>query len=206
MVKHRKRAYNITKSEMSSIMFVFGMIPLALVLRDLLSYFSQLGSNPGLQVAFLINIFMLGVAVFFFLLAVAIPNYAISKNNLNILIDPISNPDYMGWIRFTRNKRVHFSTVKNGPLGQTKGVMNDEKADVLNDGGYTVITPCGNQAVLVSDLSLHNLNMDRAVGWNLVNKHFGWIGFKAYEKAVAKGKVLVNVDTKQQGDVDGKVQ
>jgi len=146
--------------------------------------------NPGIASLFMLIIVMLLMSIIFSFAAMALPNYQISKFNLNLFIDRITNPDFMGWIRFTRNKKVLLQIVSNGPLGQTKGITHGEKADVNNDGSYTVITPCGNQAIVVNDLSSHNINMDRATGWNLIHRHFGFLGFRAWEKAAEDDKLI----------------
>jgi hypothetical protein len=147
-------------------------------------------NNPGISSAFMVIMMLFFMNIIFSFASMALPNYLISKYNLNILIDRVKNPDFVGWIRFTRTKRLCFQMVKNGPIGQTKGIANGEKADCINDGSYTVITPCGNQAIIKSDLLSHNINLDRAVGWNLISKHFGLIGFRAWEKAEEDGKLV----------------
>lgn len=180
-----KRAYGMTNSEMSAIFWLMSMIFFLVVVKYCIDIPNQLG---GLRMTFTVMIILLMISKFFDFISMAIPNYLISKHNLNILIDRLSNPDFIGWIRFTRNKRLQFQTVRNGSLGQTKGVMDEEKASVINDGSYTVITPCGNQAIIVNDLLSHNINMERATGWNLVSKHHGFIGFNAWDRWVMHKK------------------
>ena len=127
-------------------------------------------------------------------------------------MDRITNPDFMGWFGFNRNKRWHPQIVSLGSFGLTKGEMNEEKADVINDGMYTAILPNGNQVLIVNDLLSTNLSLNNALGWNLIHKHFGVIGYKAYELAVKENQVLFNFDidegnktkTMDKGeDVDG---
>jgi len=178
-----KRAYGITNSEISSILWIMSLVMFVISLKVTLDILSPAMGNPNIRGAFMTICLMVFMGIIFSFAAMGLPNYLISKYNLNILIDRIRNPDFLGWIRFTRNKRLCFQTVKSGPLGQTKGMANDEKADVINDGNYTVITPCGNQAILKSDLLSHNIDLERAVGWQLIDKHYGLIGFKAWEKA-----------------------
>lgn len=202
-----KRAFTATNSEVSMMFWMIGLILIIKTIIDLFDMHNQVvAKNPGLALTFMVIIFFIGMATFFSFLAMAIPNYQISKNNLNILIDRITNPDYIGWIRFTRTKRLQFQLVKNGPLGQTKGMANGEKADVINDGSYTVITPCGNQAILVSDLLSHNINLERAVGWSLIHKHFGFLGFRAWEKAIEQGKILFKALRGKDKQVDSKAE
>jgi len=185
-----KRAFGITNSEISAVIWIIGFLMSCISLKVTYDVFRPALGDPGIGNAFMIILMMSFMSIIFSFSAMALPNFLISKYNLNILIDRIRNPDFIGWIRFTRNKRLCFQVVKNGPLGQTKGLANDEKADIINDGSYTVITPAGNQAVIKSDLLSNNINLERAVGWNLIHKHFGLLGFRAWEKAQDDGKLV----------------
>ena len=68
--------------------------------------------------------------------------------------------------------------------------MNGENADVINDGSSTITTANGNRALIVNDMLSSNINLDNAVEWNLINKHFGVIGFKAYERAANDNQLM----------------
>lgn len=186
-----KRAYGITNSEISAVLWIIGFLMMAISLKITYDILAPVMSNPKYGSAFMIILLMFFISVIFSFASMALPNSLISKYDLNILIDRIKNPEYIGWIRFTRNKRLQCQTVKQGPLGQTKGIANGEKADTINDGTFTITTPCGNQAILKSDLLSNNINLERAVGWQLIHKHFGGlIGFKAWEKAEEDGKLV----------------
>ncbi|MBE3095361.1 MAG: hypothetical protein IMZ52_10055 [Actinobacteria bacterium] len=185
-----KRAIRISNSEISAVIWLMSLLFTVIALVCLYNMVKPALKDPGIMSLFMLITMMLLMSIIFSLASMAMPNYQISKHNLNLLIDRITNPDFMGWIRFTRNKKILFQIVKNGPLGQTKGLAHGEKADVNNDGSYTVITPSGNQAIIVNDLSSHNINMDRAMGWNLIHKHFGIVGFRAWEKAAEDKKLI----------------
>ena len=184
-----KRAFGVTNSEISVIIWIIGFLMSCLIVKIIFDILYPVLGDPGIGAGFglILMLFMMNTIMSF--ASMALPNYMISKHNLNILIDRIKNPDFMGWIRYTRNKRLCFQVVKNGPLGQTKGIADGEKANIINDGSYTVITPCGNQAIIVNDLLSHNINLERAVGWNLINQHYGLVGFRAWEKAQDDGKL-----------------
>lgn len=185
-----KRAFGITNSEISAMIWIIGFLMSCIALKVTYDTFAPAMGNPAISNAFMIVLMMFFMNTIFSFASMSLPNYLISKYNLNILVDRIKNPDFIGWIRFTRNKRLCFHVVKNGPLGQTKGTANGEKADAINDGSYTITTPSGNQAILKSDLLSHNINLERAVGWQLINKHFGLVGFRAWEKAEDDGKLV----------------
>jgi len=195
-----KRAFGITNSEISVIIWIIGFLMNVVVLKVIFDVLSPAMGNPGISNAFMIILMMTFMGCIFGFAAMALPNYLISKYNLNILVDRIRNPDFIGWIRFTRNKRLCFQVVKNGPLGQTMGVANGEKADIINNGGYTITTPSGNQAILKNDLLSHNINLEQAVGWQLIHKHFGLVGFRAWEKAEDDGKLVYKRRLKKQRD------
>lgn len=192
-----KRAYSITNGEVSAIFWGIGLIMSVVVIFHLMAMNNQVSStNPGLAITFIFLISLLAIGKFFDFLSMAVPNYQISKHNLNLFVDKITNPDYIGWIRFTRNKKIRIHTVKTGPLGQTKGIANNEKADAINDGSYTVTLPNGNQAIIVNDFLSTNINLENAVGWNLIHKHFKIIGFKAWEKCAEDKKLLFEPEEK----------
>jgi hypothetical protein len=121
---------------------------------------------------------------------VALPNYKISKEGIQIFVDKITNPDWIGWLRFTRTKGLRTPIVKCGPLGQTKGMAYDEKADVINNGDYTITLQNGNKVIIKNDLLSSNINLDEVMGLNLIQKHHGMIGFDAYEYAADNNKLL----------------
>lgn len=179
------RAISITNSEISTSFWIIGLILFFICFVIILDMWGQV---PLLE--FVLIMFLLAIALLFFSMAWIWPNYLISKYNLNLLIDKITNPNYIGWIRYTRSKGLRFHIVKKGPLGQTKGMANETKADVINDGEYTVTTQNGNQAIIKSDLLSINADLEKAIGWQLIKKHFGVIGYKAWEKCVDDDKTL----------------
>jgi len=199
-----KRAYGITNSEISSVLWLLSIVMTIISIKVVFDVLGPAMGNPNIRGAAMIVIMLGFMSIIFSFASMGLPNYLISKYNLNILIDRIRNPDFLGWIRFTRNKRLCFQTVKCGPLGQTKGLADDEKADIINDGSYTVTTPCGNQAVLKSDLLSHNINLERAVGWQLIDKHFGLLGFRAWEKAEDDKKLVYKRKIKFNSHPDTK--
>ena len=90
-----------------------------------------------------------------------------------------------------------------------KGVANNTKADIINDGSYTVTLQNGNQAVLKNDLLSTNVNLDRVLGWNLISKHFaGLMGFKAWEKCADDGKTVFEVKDEEEEELidSGEIQ
>jgi len=191
----KKRAYGVTTSEVSAVFWGISLLVLTMLVINLMGMRAQVaGGNPELAATFSFMISLIFVSAFLSLISMVLPNYQITKNNLNILIDKITNPDYIGWMRFTRDKGLRFHTVKKDTGGRTKGLVNDKKASVINNGDYTINLPNGNKIICVYDMLSQNDNLEENIGWNLVSKHFlGLIGFKAYEKAVDSGKLLFDV-------------
>lgn len=185
----KRRAIGITTSEISVLIWIFGFVVSIIGLKIIIDLLAPVEGLQGTLSVF-VMLSMLGLIMSF--VSMAYPNFQISKHNLNLFIDRITNPDFIGWIRFNRNKKVSFQIVKSGPLGQTKGMASDHKADVMNTSDYTVTTTNGNQAILVSDLLSSNINLDNALGWNLINKHFGFVGFRAWERAVKDNELVFN--------------
>jgi len=184
----KKRAMGITNQEVSISFWVVGFVCQLIVIVKIWGLFGQTG-----YIDFILMLFLLGVSSFFFLLSPTWINFLISKYELDLFINRITNPDFIGWIRFTKSKMCRIHIVKKGPLGQTMGLANDAKADIINQGDYTVTTPNGNQALVMMDMLSHNINLEKNVGWELINKHFGTLGFKACEKAMVDGKTLYPV-------------
>jgi len=188
------RAITMTNSEVSGTFWLIGFILFFIVFVIVWDMWTQV-----LIMELMLVIFLLAVALIFFTIAWVWMNYLISKYDLNLLVDRITNPDYIGWIRFTRSKGLRFPIVKQGPLGQTKGMAYGAKADVINDGDYTVTLQNGNKAIIKSDLLSTNINLDEAIGWQLIKKHFGCFGFKAWEKCVDDKQTLFKIEEETDG-------
>lgn len=208
MQQKTKRAYSVTNSEMSAVLWGISVFVLLMVVIQINGMRVQVAvGNPGLAASFSFMMSLIVISVFFSLISMVIPNYQISKYNLNVLIDRITNDDWIGWIRFSRDKRLLFHTVKKDSMGRTKGVVHGKKATVVNWGDYTVTGPNGNKLICVSDLISQNDNLEENVGWNLVHKHFGGvIGYKAYEKALDSGEMLFDDLTESKKTKDKKVE
>jgi len=199
-----KRAYGVTTGEISAVFWGIGMLITMLIIINLLGMRAQVATgNPQLAMTFQFMISLLVVSSFFNLISMFIPNYQISKNNLTVLIDRMTNPDFIGWIRFTRDRGLRFHTVKKDTMGRTKGVVTDKKATVINNGDSTINLMNGNKAVVVYDFLSQNDNLEENLGWNLISRCFaGLIGFKAYEKAVDMGRTLLHGHTTDEGEVN----
>jgi len=195
----KKRAISITTPEVSSIFFGIGTLLMVFGISQLLSInkWAVYNGQGSLSGTIIVTIFVLIIMWFFFLIAIAFPLYQIVKNNLFIFMDRISNPDFIGWFGFNRNKKFYPQIVDIGSFGNTKGIMNNENADVINDSKYTATTTNGNQAIIVNDMLSNNIDLDNAVGWNLIKKHFGVVGFKAYELCMTKGETIFPVEEKK---------
>lgn len=202
-----KRAYGVTNSEISGIMWIIGFVITVVALKILFGLQSSIAPvNPGIAMSIGFTISLLCIGMFFSFMSMVLPNYVITKWNLNILVDKITNPDFVGWLRFTRDRGIRFHTVKTSIHGRTDGVVNDEKASVINNGDYTCTVPNGNKIICVFDMISQNDNLEENIGWNLISKHFGIIGYKAYEKAAELGKLIFKDDEKKPesiGNGDG---
>jgi len=194
-----KRAYGTTTGEVSAVFWGIHLLIITMVVIQLLGMKAQVEiGNPELAMRFQFMVSLLFVSSFLSLISMFFPNYQISKNNLNVLIDRITNPDYIGWIRFTRDRGLRFHTVKKDTMGRTKGLVNEKRATVINNGDSTINFMNGNKAIVVNDFLSANDNLDENVGWNLISKCFGGvIGFKAYEKAVDSNNTLFELSDEE---------
>ena len=191
-MKATKRAYSVTTGEVSATFFFIAMILLTIGLVQVIKISNLIAPvNPFLSGGLNLGVSLIGIAAFFYFLSVIIPNWAITKYNLNILIDRITNPDFIGWVRFTRDKGIQFHTVEVDSHGRTKGLVNDKKADVINSGECTLTCSNGNKLIIVNDFLSHNKNLKDCVGWSLVKKHFGFLGYDVHRRAVSMGKTIM---------------
>ena len=179
------RAINITNSEISMVLWIIGFIMQLVVIKQVWDLHLEF---PGV-IEFVMMLFLLPMASLFFFMSPAWINYLISKHNLFLWIDKITNPDYIGWVRATRSRQLRNHIVKKGPLGQTKGRANGVKADVINKGDYTLTLPNGNQAIIKNDLLSTNVNLEHCMHWQMVKKHHGLVGYNAWAKALSDGEL-----------------
>ena len=170
----KNNPYSITTQETSVVFFLIGIIIMAIILTD-----------PGFP---MLAKFLMFIALMFFGISMITPNYAISKYNLNMYIDKITNPDWENWLRVTKNRTYAPQTVKKGVLGQSKGLVHGSKADIINRGDFTVTLQNGNHALVKYDALSHNINFNDALGWKLTRRKFGVLGSSAFQKCYDDGK------------------
>ena len=198
------RAISITNAEISMIFYTIGFIMTVVCMKIIWNLYVQVQ-----LIEFVMMLFIMSVALLFFFIAAAWMCYLVTKHNLNMFLDRITNPDFIGWLRFTRGKMLRPQIVKRGPLGQQKGIANGEKADIINDGDYTITLSNGNRAVIKSDWLSTNINLDKVKGWQLIKKHHGMIGYDAYAKAAEEDHLLFDVEEEpleEEEEKDGEVQ
>jgi len=170
----KNNPYSITTQETSVVFFLIGIIIMAIILTD-----------PGFP---MLAKFLMFIALMFFGISMITPNYAISKYNLNMFIDKITNPDFENWLRVTKNRTFAPQTVKKGVLGQSKGLVHGAKADIINRGDFTITLQNGNHALVKYDALSHNINFNHTLGWKLIRRKFGVLGSTAFIKAYESGK------------------
>lgn len=190
MRKAKGRAIGVTNSEISIVLWI---VSFAIQLIAIKYVWSLLLEYPGI-IDFFILIFLLPFSLFMSFMAVFWTNYLISKYDLFLFTDKITNPDFIGWLRFTRSKGCRPAIVRKGPLGEVKGVANGVKASAINKGDYTVTLPNGNQCIIVHDMCHTNMNLEQNEGWEMIQRHHGLIGFSAWERAVDEGETLFDMD------------
>jgi len=113
---------------------------------------------------------LLIVGVIFTLMSICWINYYVSKNNLKPLIDRINPETEEVWVRITKSKLLTFQVVKKGVYGQTKGMAQGKKSDVIDHGDFPIRLINGNSAILTYDEMGRNVNLDHAVAWKQLFK------------------------------------
>jgi len=163
--------------EYSVITWVMSLIPLLLVLM----------MNPPVMVMILIfSSIIIGMC------AIAWLPMLINKYKLRPALDKCGENETT-WCRVTKDRIVIPQFVSKGPYGQTKGVVNREKADVVDDGSFPCKWLNGNPAILMYDMMNTNIDLNKSVArkrikwrWKVNN------GVQAYKKAVDAERVLDN--------------
>lgn len=125
------------------------------------------------------------VGIVFTLMGIIWINYLVSANRLQPLINRIKPETHDVWVRFTKNNLLTFQVVKKGVYGQTKGIMQGKKADVVDRGDFPIRLINGNTGIIINDMMSHNVNLDHAVAWKKIYKNEKVSSSReAYEKAV----------------------
>lgn len=141
--------------------------------------------------------FMVVMMLIFSFISTGFLCYLFSKYNLNVFTDKI-HPDYEFWIRLDKTKMATLQIARKDSLGLSKGIAHGAKAALINRGDYTISSPNGNKGLLVFDTMSHNLNLEEAMGWRLIKRKWGFIGYSAYEKALKEGGTLIEVPSKKE--------
>jgi len=170
------RPYAITTQEQSMIIFVVGFV----------IFFITAVNDPYFPLVYMI-LYLISVSIM--MMGVVLPNYAITKYDLNVEIDPMRNPNYEIVYRITKNKKIFRRLQQTGPLGQVKGLVAGYNSDIINTGSYTITLQNGNHAIISPDVMSTNANLDEELGWKLIRKKHGVFGFNAYRKALVENEI-----------------
>jgi hypothetical protein len=135
-------------------------------------------------------IFMMFMIQLFAFLPLAYLCYLFSKYTLNVFTDRIHH-DYEVWIRCDKNGVFSLQIAKKGPLGLSKGIAHGVKAAIINRGDTGYSLPNGNRCILKYDPLSHNIKIDDALGWQLIRRKTGFIGYDAYAQAEEDERTLV---------------
>ena len=161
--------------EVSAMVYIIGLLLLVICLMMV---------PPAIVIVLIIG------SIVFTFFSMMIPNYLISLNRLQPLINKIQPENQVVWVRITKNGLLTFQVAKKGVYGQTKGIIHGYKADVIDKGDFPIRTICGNTGMLVFDMSSHNVNPQQAVGWkHLFKKHKVGTGKDAYLKSQGRKHV-----------------
>jgi len=182
----KNNPYSITTQEMSTIFFLMGFMIYMIVFLFM-----------GLPLFILL---LMIVSLIFFMISFFTPNYQISKYNLNMFIDKITNPDFENWLRVTKNRTFAPQTVKKGMLGQSKGLVHGAKADIINRGDFTITLQNGNHALVTYDTLSHNVNLNHTLGWKLIRRKFCLLGSSAFIRCYEDGKTVRRMRLKRRDD------
>ena len=138
-----------------------------------------------------------GIVAFISFFAQLWPTFQIYKNRLTPLLDE-ATPDETVWLRFTKDHVFVPQFVKKGTLGNTKGVIYGEKADILDDGDFPVKTLNGNSAIITYDLINTSIDLKKSLARRFMKKRYDVTGgVDGYKLAHKNGKVMMHEETKK---------
>ena len=133
---------------------------------------------------------MVFLSVFIGMVSITWLPFYVSKYRLRPGLDKCKENETT-WCRVTKDRIIIPQFVDKGPYGQSKGVTNKEKADVLDDGSFPCKWLNGNPAIIMYDLMNTNADLNRSVARSLMKKKFSIrSGVEAYKKAKAGGELM----------------
>jgi predicted membrane protein len=179
-----KRPFKFTTQEIAVVFWCIS------ILIFIVNFYVTYQPSYGVFIIPLPFFFFIIISLFFTFLAFCFPCYQISKYNLNIFIDKMED-GWEGWLRHTKSRKFAPQVIKTGPLGQEKGLVNGHKADIINRGDFPITLQNGNHAVIKYDLMSHNINLNEAIGWKLIQRKWGFIGSNAFKRCSEEGKTIV---------------
>lgn len=139
-------------------------------------------------------IWMMGIVFFF--AAILYPNLKIIWNQLRPEVDKCK-PGETVWIRITKNRRKTAQFARNSAYGLTKGVVNHEKAGIIDDGSFPITLLNGNPAILVYDMMNTNVDIKKSIARKKMKEIFNIrSGVEGYEKAVRENKIISSEEKK----------
>lgn len=131
-----------------------------------------------------------GLIAFISFFAQLWPIIHIHKNRLTPLLDE-AHPDETVWLRFTKDHIFVPQFVPKSTLGNTKGIIYGEKADVLDDGDFPIKTLNGNSGIIVYDLINTAIDLKKSLGRRIMKKRYNITsGVDGYILARKDGKIM----------------
>lgn len=105
--------------------------------------------------------FLLIVSIGLFVFGDFLIGYQISRNHVNVLIDPISaGYELCVYLDFSGN--IDFLKVKKGPLGKREFVKYKKEASIINNGDAQLRFINGNHGFLGHENYSRNVNIEKA--------------------------------------------
>jgi len=159
----------VGQPEISIMIWIISLVPLVIILF----------MNPPVTVMVLIFL-----SVFIGVFSITwLPHY-ISKYRLRPCVDKCKENETT-WCRVTKDRIIVPQFVDKGPYGQTKGITNREKADVIDDGNFPCRWLNGNPAIIMYDLMNTNVDLNKSVARGIMKKKFKIrSGVEGYKKAL----------------------
>lgn len=102
--------------------------------------------------------FLLIVGIFLIVFSNIIIGYQITRNHLNVLIDPVP-PNHEVCVLFDFSGNIDFLVAKKAPLGKREFIKYKEEASVINNGDYQIRFINGNHGFIGHENYGQNVNL-----------------------------------------------
>ena len=160
--------------EKSMMLWIISLMPILMMCMFGMPFFYELAAGLSVFISFFAQLWII---------------MHVHKYHLLPLLDEAA-PNETVWLRTTKDHIFVPQFVPKGTLGNTKGLIYGEKADVLDDGDFPIKTLNGNPAIIQYDLINTSIDLRKSLARRFMKKRYnitsGVDGYNIFRKQVKK--------------------